>query len=281
MDISLTITHTIDFTNMKNFSIYYQIKRLQCLVLPTLFFFMVLFIINETGLPINPFNAIITIITILLGYGPWVLDGANDYWNDWLKILRNMTMGLVVTIYFLYLGARLLAENITIDEQINEWILVHIGEYFSDCCFIIVWVILLVITFNEIMPAINLFYNILERNWYLENDAPNSEKGEVWIFYKNGKLIITSPLKEGKEISHIYSWKYNPQMKSIMLLSEERTQVFSNFNVQTFLNQTLSFTTNQQNSLYQFSSMMPQIVNMAEEDNDSKCEEDDENQYNT
>ena len=175
------------------------------------------------------------------------------------------------------MGAGLLAENITIDEQINEWILTHIGEHFSDCCLIIIWIILLAITFNEIMPTINIFYNILERNWYLENDAPNSEKGEVWVFYWNGKLIITSPLKESKGKSCVYSWKYNPQMKSIILLSEERTQVFSNFNIQNFFNyQLLSFTTNQSSSLYQFSSMMPQLVNIAEENSD--CDEEDENQ---
>ena len=46
--------------------------------------------------------------------------------------------------------------------------------------------------------------------------------------------------------------------------------------------QSLSFTTNQPNSLYQFSSMMPQIVNMTEEDNDSDYggESEDENQCN-
>lgn len=233
-------------------------------------------------MPENPFNAIIVVIAILVGYGPWVLDGAKDYWNDWLNILRSMTKGLVVTVCFLCLGAGFLAENTTIDEQINEWILTYIGEYFSDCCFMIVWVILLIITFNEIMPVITIFYNILEKNWYLENEAPNSEKGEAWIFYKNGKLIITSPL-ESKEISHVYAWKYNPQMKSIILLSEERTQVFFNFNVQNFYNyQSLSFTTNQPNSLYQFSSMMPQIVNMTEEDNDGDYdgEREDKNQCN-
>lgn len=268
---------------MKNFSLYYQLKRFQCLILPTIFFFVALFIYNKIGMPENPFNAIIVVIAILVGYGPWVLDGAKDYWNDWLNILRSMTKGLVFTVCFLCLGAGFLAENTTIDEQINEWILTYIGEYFSDCCFMIVWVILLIITFNETMPVITIFYNILEKNWYLENEAPNSEKGETWIFYKNGKLIITSPLKESKEISHVYAWKYNPQMKSIILLSEERTQVFFNFNVQNFYNyQSLSFTTNQPNSLYQFSSMMPQIVNMTEEDNDGDYdgEREDKNQCN-
>ncbi len=266
---------------MKNFALYYQIKRLQCLVLPTLFFFMALLIFDKIEVSKNPFNAIIAVIAILIGY--YYLLQEVENWDDWLDILMPTIFCLCGIILSLYLIGIYFTQQTTIDEQINNWILTHIGKYFSDCCLLIISIILFLMTPFKIMPAITPFNNICETNWYLENDAPNSEKGEAWIFYKNGKLIITSPLKESKEISHVYVWKYNPQMKSIILLSEERTQVFSNFNVQNFYNyQSLSFTTNQPNSLYQFSSMKPQIVNMTEEDNDSDYdgESEDENQCN-
>ncbi len=248
----MTITHIIDLTNMKNFALYHQIKRLQCLVQPTLFILMALFILGTIEEPKNHFDAIIAVIAILIGYY-CLLQGVEN-WDDWLEILMTTTYCFVITLVLYSIGMYF-TQQTTIDEQINHWILTHIGKYFLECYLLPTWIILFFMTLPKIMPAISPFDTICETNWYLENDAPNSEKGESWVFYWNGKLIITSPLKEGKGNSHVYSWKYNPQMKSIILLSEERTQVFFNFKVQNFSNyQSLSFTTNQPNSLYQFSS---------------------------
>lgn len=218
---------------------------------------MALFIFDNIIVPMNPFNAIIAVITILIGYHCFLQ--AVENWDDWLDILIPAVFCLGGIIFFQGVIGIYFTQQITIDEQINNWILTHIGKYFSDWCFLITLMILSCMTACKIMLAISPFDNICETNWYLENDAPNSEKGEAWVFYWNGKLIITSPLKEGKGNSRVYSWKYNPQMKSIILLSEERTQVFFNFNVQNFCNyQSLSFTTNQPNTLYQFSSRSPE-----------------------
>lgn len=260
----------IDFTNMKNFALYYQIKKMQCLVLPTITFFIILFIFNEMGVDKNPCNTIIGIITILIGYY-YSLQEVKS-WDDCWEILIPAIFILGSIVFLLYGTGIYITQQTAIDEQINNWILTHIGNYFSDCCLIITWVILLIMTTSKIMSTIIPFNNLWEKNWYLENDAPNSEKGEAWVFYKNGKLIITSPRKGGTEKSCIYSWKFNPQMKSIILLSEERTQVFFNFNVQdSFLDyQSLSFTSNQPNSLYQFSSMMPKVTNAEENDKNNK-----------
>ena len=127
-DISLTIIHIIDLTSMKNFALYYQIKRLQCLVLPTLFFFA-LFIFEMIGVPEKPFNTIIAVIAILIGYY-CLLQEVKD-WDDWLEILMTTTFCFGI-ILFLYSIGMYFTQQTTIDEQINNWILTHIGKYFLE-----------------------------------------------------------------------------------------------------------------------------------------------------
>ena len=102
--------------------------------------------------------------------------------------------------------------------------------------------------------VLNYFW---ERVWYLYENAPLSSRGETWIFYKNGMLLISNRQKDFKDITNTYTWKYNPKMNSIIIFSKNRTQVFTNIEVKKINGiEHLSFTSTLPCSLYNFSTVV-------------------------
>lgn len=145
---------------MKNFALYYQIKRLQCLVLPTLFF-LALFIFEMIEVPEKPFNTIIAVIAILIGY--YCLLRVVENWDDWLEILMTTTFCFSI-VFALYSIGMYFTQQTTLDKQINNWMLTHLGKYFSESCLLpTTWIILLFMTASKIMPAIRSFVLYVKR----------------------------------------------------------------------------------------------------------------------
>ena len=98
---------------------------------------------------------------------------------------------------------------------------------------------------------------IWERVWYLSENAPLALKGEAWVFYKNGTLLISSIQKNFKDITNTYTWKYNPKMNSIIIFSKNRTQIFTNIEVKEINGiQLLTFTSILPYSTYSFSPVI-------------------------
>ncbi len=244
---------------MKSGYSYYRNKKIQSILLPVIFCSVAFW-----GLLITWSEGDINDISVLAAFlYPIMVCGGYYYYlkkvdlDDWFATLWKALLFLFVIIFagFLLCG---------ISSEMN-FVEFRDADIFSGVLILCILPIMLLVmpvnlTRKKIVPAISLLQQVWEKSWYLENDVQGAEKGDAWIFYRNGQLIITSPCRDGREKSLVYYWKYDPKMQSIILYSENRTQVLINIAVKNYGSgiQSLSFTTNHPNSLHQFSSVMPE-----------------------
>ena len=241
---------------MKSGYSYYRNKKIQSILLPVIFcsvaFWGLIVCLGADFYKLSVFFFVLYPIIVCVGYYFYLKNIDID---DRYAILWKALLFLLVLIL---LGILLIA----ISESFIE--LRHADVFGIVLAICVPPIMLLVIPVNltrkRIIPAISLLQQVWEKNWYLENDVQGAEKGDAWIFYKNGQLIITSPYRDGQEKSLVYSWQYDPRMRSIILHSGNKTRVLINITVKNNGSgiQSLSFTTNHPNSLHQFSSVMPE-----------------------
>ena len=246
---------------MKSGYSYYKSKKIQSILLPVIFcsiaFWGLLFFVFADGGDVDDISVLAAFLYSIMVCGGYYYYLKKVDLDDGFAILWKALLFLLVIIFvgFLLCGISYAMNFVELGD----------ADVFSAVLILcILPIMLLVIPVNltrkRIIPAISLLQQVWEKSWYLENDVQGAEKGDAWIFYKNGQLIITSPYRDGQEKSLTYSWQYDPRMRSIILYSGSKTRVLMNIEVKNNGSgiQSLSFTTNHPNSLHQFSSVMPE-----------------------